>query len=131
MYNLSGKLGVEFKTIHAMVNIYCQHEHRTKKICEHCQTFLSYANKKLDRCPYGQIKPICSKCPIHCYKKKQREQAQVIMRYAGPKMLLWHPLLAFKHLVGKKHPIPKRVPEKASHRHHRKLNGSKPANIKR
>ncbi|AGH81432.1 hypothetical protein PCNPT3_07470 [Psychromonas sp. CNPT3] len=122
MIKLPGRLGVEFKTIRAMVNIYCHNKHPAKETCAECQAFLSYANEKLDRCPYGQNKPTCNKCPIHCYKKEQREQARTIMRYAGPRMLLWHPILAFKHLHAEKHPIPQKIPEKASHRHLRKLN---------
>jgi hypothetical protein len=28
-----------------------------------------------------------------------REQVKVVMRYAGPRMLLHHPLLALRHLI--------------------------------
>lgn len=124
MYPLPNLLGLEFKTIKAMVRIYCQKFHHTESrdLCSECHDFLVYANEKLDRCPFGQEKPTCNKCPIHCYKPQQREQARAIMRYAGPRMLIVHPILAFKHLRAEKRDAPSEVPERASNRHQRKLN---------
>lgn len=120
MYPLPELLGLEFKTITAMVAIYCNAFHKTDGQCEQCNEFLVYANEKLDRCPYGQNKPTCNRCPIHCYKPDQRALAKKIMRYAGPRMLIIHPILAIKHLRAEKRPIPSEVPNKASHRHLRK-----------
>lgn len=118
---LTGKLNIEFKTIKAMVIIYCHAKHKhTPSPCSECNEFIRYANEKLDRCPYGQDKPTCNKCPIHCYKTQQRAQAKQIMRYAGPRMLLKHPILAIKHLIAEKRPVPEKVPPKASNRHIRK-----------
>lgn len=123
-HTLPEKLGLEFKTIKAMVTVYCQKHHGItvsisgqKTPCASCAEFILYANEKLDRCPYGQNKPTCNKCPIHCYKKAQREQARVIMRYAGPRMLLSHPILAIKHLSAERQPVPESIPNKASNRH--------------
>jgi len=119
---LSGRLGIEFKTIEAMVGLYCKshHQHKSHSVsCNECMDFLIYAHEKLDRCPYGQSKPTCNKCPIHCYKQDKRIQAKTIMRYAGPHMLLWHPVLAVRHLLAERHPVPKKIPVKASNRHRR------------
>ena len=116
-----GKLNLEFKTVHAMVVIYCKKHHlQNKGLCPTCKTFLDYAHEKLDRCPYGEAKPTCNKCPIHCYKKTEREQARTIMRYAGPRMLLKHPILALKHMKAVKAPVPETIPIKMSNRHIRK-----------
>lgn len=120
MEDLPDLLGLEFKTIKAMVAIYCKTFHNRAAECSECRDFLIYVNERLDRCPYGQNKPTCNKCPIHCYKPQQREQAKVIMRYAGPRMLIHHPILAIKHLRSEKRPIPSVVPEKMSNRHKRK-----------
>ena len=120
LHFLPGKLGLEFKTMKAMVAIYCHAHHQPNNQlppCDECQAFIRYANEKLDRCPYGQNKPTCNKCPIHCYKKQQRQQAKNIMRYAGPRMLLHHPILAFKHLRAEKRAVPTSIPHKASNRH--------------
>ena len=124
MHLLADLLGLEFKTIKAMLTIYCKAFHKKEGVitqeCSECHDFLIYANEKLDRCPYGQSKPTCNRCPIHCYKPTQREQARKIMRYAGPRMLIKHPLLAIRHLHAEKRPIPSEVPDKTSNRHLRK-----------
>jgi len=123
LHFLPAQLGIEYKTIKAMVTIYCRAHHNsaTKSApCPECVEFLLYANDKLDRCPYGQSKPTCKKCPIHCYKKQQRQQAKDIMRYAGPRMLLGHPILAIKHLLAERRPVPVNIEHKASNRHYRK-----------
>lgn len=114
----SQKLNTEFKTIKAMVNIYCKKHHEQKNgLCSECGEFVEYALKKLDRCPYGETKPNCNKCPIHCYKQLMREQAHTIMRYAGPRMLFKHPILAIKHLLVERAHIPKIIPMQISNRH--------------
>jgi hypothetical protein len=123
LHFLPAQLGNEFKTIKAMVNIYCRAHHSTGKDedksepCSECSEFIRYVNEKLDRCPYGQNKPTCNKCPIHCYKAAQRQQAKEIMIYAGPRMLLSHPILAIKHLIAETRPVATVIPTKASNRH--------------
>ncbi|MEI6896671.1 MAG: nitrous oxide-stimulated promoter family protein [Psychromonas sp.] len=121
MHALPGLLGLEFKTINAMVNIYCHRFYKGEGQCQPCHDFLIYANEKLDRCPYGQHKPTCNKCPIHCYKPAQRKLARKIMCFAGPRMLFIHPILAIKHLRSEKRPVSNEIPEKSSNRHLRKI----------
>ena len=78
----------------------------TAALCEQCASLLDYAFRKLDRCVFGADKPVCAKCPIHCYKPEMRERIQRVMRYAGPRMLLSHPVLAVGHLLDKRKPAP-------------------------
>ena len=47
---------------------------------------------------YVKAKPTCRLCPIHCYKREMKERMRQVMRYAGPRMLLYHPLIALRHL---------------------------------
>lgn len=84
-----------------MVGLYCRDQHgsRAGRPCAECGEFLEYAARRLDKCPYGDTKPTCAKCPVHCYKPAQRARAKAVMRYAGPKMLLRHPLQAIAHLI--------------------------------
>ena len=91
----------ERRTIEKMVEIYCSDHHGVAKgsLCADCRAFMDYADVRLDKCPYGDDKPTCSNCPIHCYKPAQRAKVKVIMRYAGPRMLLRHPLLAIMHKI--------------------------------
>ena len=89
----------EFLTMSKMVGIYCADHHDRPELCDECRTFLDYAQVRLDKCPFGEDKPTCSNCPVHCYKPHYRVKAKAIMRYAGPRMLLRHPLLTIAHYI--------------------------------
>ena len=118
---MTGELATEFKTIVAMTHIYCRAHHKEhhqehysgkKSLCPDCLEFTEFAEFRLVRCPYGQIKPTCKYCPVHCYKKDRKEQARIIMMYSGPRMLLKHPLLAIRHLLHDRRPVPE-LPKKS------------------
>lgn len=96
---MTGHLERERLTMSKMVGIYCSAHHQGTEysLCEDCGEFLDYAYLRLEKCPYGEDKPTCANCPIHCYKPARREQVKRIMRYAGPRMLLHHPVLAITH----------------------------------
>lgn len=98
---LPGRLGREFTTMRYMVGLYCRAHHAAAASlpCPRCTEFLGYAARRLDKCPYGEDKPTCAHCPIHCYKPAPREFAREVMRYAGPRMMTRHPWLALLHLV--------------------------------
>lgn len=88
----------EFLTMTKMVGMYCRKFHQSgEDICSGCREFLAYASRRLEKCPYGEDKPTCVNCPIHCYKPEQKALASQIMRYAGPRMLFRHPILAIAH----------------------------------
>jgi hypothetical protein len=93
------RLARERLTMTRMVGIYCAARHKgsTAIPCAACRDFLEYAELRLQKCPYGEDKPTCANCPVHCYKVARRAQVREIMRYAGPRMLLRHPLLAIAH----------------------------------
>jgi hypothetical protein len=92
------RLAREWKTMSAMIVIYCRGSHGTNgALCEECQKFSNYAANRLDRCRFGPEKPTCANCPVHCYQKQHRDQVKVIMRYAGPRMLWHHPILSLFH----------------------------------
>jgi hypothetical protein len=99
MHGESKRLGRESLTMTRMVGIYCAAHHDSSRnaLCTACQEFLDYAQLRLQKCPYGEDKPTCANCPIHCYKPARKAQARDIMRFAGPRMLLRHPLLAIAH----------------------------------
>jgi len=96
-----------------MLRIYCRDHHGAATadgdgLCAECAGLLDYARKRLAGCPFGADKPTCANCQIHCYGARQREATRVVMRYAGPRMLLSHPLLALAHVVDGKRPVPPR-----------------------
>lgn len=107
------RLREEAETIEAMVRCFCRAEHKDREksdagLCPECETFLAYAKKRLACCPYGAEKPVCAKCRIHCYKPAERELARSIMRFAGPRLMFSHPILALKHLMYSRKPAPEK-----------------------
>jgi len=96
---LSGRLARERKTIAAMIAIYCRDIHgSTPASCETCGGLGAYAQDRLIKCPFGLDKPPCLDCTVHCYHGEMRERVRVVMRHAGPRMLLRHPILTLLHL---------------------------------
>ena len=94
----SVRLAREFKTMAAMVRIFCRdHHHPAGDLCVECRQFLDYAGVRLERCRFGEEKPTCANCPVHCYQRDRREQARVVMRQAGPRMIWEHPVLSLRH----------------------------------
>lgn len=90
----------EEKTIAAMMDIYCRGHHGTHgELCDECSKVLAYASLRLSKCPFQENKPTCANCPIHCYRPDMRARMRAAMRYAGPRMLFRHPILAILHLL--------------------------------
>jgi len=85
-----------------------RHATNAVALCEECSALLAYARARLARCPYGVDKPTCAKCTTHCYKPAMREQVRAVMRYAGPRMVKEHPLLAAAHLTDGRRKTPPR-----------------------
>lgn len=96
----------ELKTIEIMVRIYCRHHHGDAPLCADCAALFDYAQRRLQRCVFGDAKPNCAKCVVHCYRADMREKVRIVMRWAGPRMLLRHPILAVLHLLADRRPIP-------------------------
>ncbi len=90
----------EKRTVEVMIGMYCRAHHGSSAaLCADCSALLDYALARIERCPFLVKKPPCSSCPVHCYKPEMREQIRAVMRHAGPRMLLSHPVLAVAHLV--------------------------------
>ena len=82
-----------------MIEIDCESRHPGGRgPCAECEALFAYAEARLDKCPYGDDKPACRVCPIHCYRPDMRERVRQVMRYAGPRMLLHRPQLAIRHM---------------------------------
>lgn len=93
------KLERDYKTIEVMLNRYCKTEHGSKhgELCEECAESLAYSKQRLDRCKFGEEKPTCAKCSIHCYKKSEKFKFIDIMRKTRVWMLFRHPILTYYH----------------------------------
>jgi hypothetical protein len=100
------RLRRERKTVKAMLALYCRHHHGGPDLCDDCSRLADYADRRLNLCPYGTKKPSCTNCPIHCYRLEERERMREVMRFAGPRMLKRHPILAVMHFVDDRRTAP-------------------------
>jgi hypothetical protein len=101
------RLARELETIAAMVRLHCHDLHgEDDGLCDECAELLAYATRRLDRCVFGDAKPTCANCTVHCYSAEMRENVRAVMRYAGPRMIWRHPMLAIRHVVDGKRPAP-------------------------
>ena len=93
------RMARERKTFMTMLTMYCHDCHQTPTgLCAACEQLQAYALERSTHCPFQADKPTCLKCPVHCYKPEMRAKVRDVMRYAGPKMMLRHPLLTLLHL---------------------------------
>ena len=101
----NSRIAEEKVTVRQMVQIYCHGHHHPlgeaspDGLCPDCAALLDYAFTRLDHCRFGEQKTTCKKCPVHCYKPAMRQQMRQAMRYAGPRMMWYHPLAAIRHLL--------------------------------
>ncbi len=99
---ISRRIRREKKTIAVMVSMYCRAHHSpggADGVCPECRELLGYAEARIDRCIFRDSKPACNRCLVHCYSGKRREEVRSVMRFAGPRMMGSHPVLAVMHLA--------------------------------
>ena len=94
----SSRIAQEQRTVAQMIRLYCRKKEGNRELCPQCRELLEYAHMRLSRCPFGEKKNTCRLCTIHCYKPEMKERMREVMRYAGPRMLLYHPAAALRHL---------------------------------
>ena len=90
--------------VEEMIRLYCRKQHAgddwvSGQMCPACQSLADYAKLRSEKCPFMEHKTFCANCRVHCYKPEMREQIRQVMRFSGPRMLLYHPGLAVWHLV--------------------------------
>lgn len=110
MSSAERRVAREWKSIQTMIRIACRNLHGGgKALCAGCEELRAYAERRLEKCPFAEEKPTCVKCPVHCYEAAMRERVRQVMRYAGPRMLLRHPILALLHLRDERRPLSQRA----------------------
>jgi hypothetical protein len=103
------RMARERRTVEAMIEIYCRGQHSMNgALCVECQALAAYARQRLDRCPFQEAKTTCARCPVHCYRPGMREQIRAVMRYAGPRMVYRHPIMALQHMLDERRKPPGR-----------------------
>lgn len=102
----------EKEIVSLMIGLYCRKNHKDRRnsdvraetsaedsLCEECRQLKEYAWSRVDHCPFMESKTFCSSCRVHCYKPQMREKIREVMRFSGPRMILYHPLLAVRHVI--------------------------------
>lgn len=103
MRRIESKREQEKRIVALMIRIYCRKNHGMRKtLCPECQGLLDYATQRSDKCPFMETKTFCSNCRVHCYKPKMRENIRKVMRFSGPRMIFYHPVMAIRHVVESK-----------------------------
>lgn len=105
----------ELTIIEAMVRMYCRgHGHPgADPLCPDCAELFDYATRRLERCVFGDAKPTCTNCTVHCYSAEKREQVRQVMKWSGPRMPLRHPILSIYHMIDGNRPAPRLPPKSA------------------
>jgi hypothetical protein len=96
---MGSRLQREARTVSVMIRHYCRDHHGGGPLCPECRELDACARERLGKCPFGDGKTTCARCPVHCYRPEMRARIRTVMRYAGPRMLLWHPVMAVRHLL--------------------------------
>lgn len=103
---INDKRANEDKVCTLMIQVYCHGTHKTKRalkgedeMCDECRALANYVHERVAKCPFMETKTFCSMCKVHCYKPEMREKIRTVMRYSGPRMLLYHPILAVRHIA--------------------------------
>jgi Nitrous oxide-stimulated promoter len=95
------RLAIDERILSKMITYYCQKIHRGRNLCDDCDKLLKYSIGRLDLCKFGNDKPVCSACKVHCYRKNEREKIRQVMRFAGPRMIFINPYIAIIHFSHK------------------------------
>ena len=101
----------EKQIVQKMIAIYCRHHLKQApaaegtgpeaSTAEEYQQLAEYACQRLDHCRFGEQKPVCEKCTVHCYAPKERQLIKEVMRWVGPRMMLYSPKDALFHVFNK------------------------------
>lgn len=59
----------------------------------------AYARQRSSRCPFMETKTFCSNCRVHCYEPEMREKIREVMRFSGPRMIVYHPVTVVRHVI--------------------------------
>ncbi|MDO5560989.1 MAG: nitrous oxide-stimulated promoter family protein [Oscillospiraceae bacterium] len=96
--SIESKREREKEMLSQMISFYCRRKHRCKGgLCAECDALKKYAFGRSDKCPFMETKTFCSNCKVHCYKAEMRNRIRDVMRFSGPRILMYHPYDALRH----------------------------------
>lgn len=94
------KIEREKRVVLRMIELYCKHRLGLEGVNEEYRQLGEYACRRLEHCRFGEKKTSCKRCPIHCYAPQMRKKICAVMRWMGPRMLLYDPMAALRHMLG-------------------------------
>ncbi len=101
--DINKKREKEKQVVTLMIRLYCRKKHGAgNTLCPDCAALAEYACARSDECPFMESKTFCSNCKVHCYRSDMREKIREVMRFSGPRMMLYHPVMAVRHLISSK-----------------------------
>lgn len=100
--NVQDKRTREIETVTQMIALYCRKKHGGLNLYPECATLADYARQRSERCPFMETKTFCSNCRVHCYRPEMREKIREVMRFSGPRMIFYHPVMALRHVIESK-----------------------------
>lgn len=97
------KRNLEAVVVTELIQLYCHDKHKGRSknannMCSECQALDAYAQSRIRQCPFMTSKTFCSNCKVHCYDPEEREAIRQVMHYAGPRLLLKHPIIVIHHM---------------------------------
>jgi hypothetical protein len=100
------RLAEEQQVVDLMIRLYCKGaghlrgaDSGASGLCPACQRLRDYTAERNARCPFIQTRSFCQFCKVHCYRPEMRQSIIAVMRYSGPRILFYRPILAIKHLL--------------------------------
>lgn len=95
------KIEKEKRIVTLMISLYCRKKEGNRELCADCRKLIEYSVKRLEHCRFGNGKSSCRKCKVHCYSASMRARIRDVMRFSGPRMLLYEPMEALRHFLFK------------------------------
>ena len=100
----------EISVLDKMISLYCKKNHakgaaggkggeNAAHLCIECQELQEYAHAKIECCPFIENKTFCSNCKVHCFAPDMREKIRKVMRFSGPRMIIYCPHLTIWHVI--------------------------------
>ncbi|EHC47982.1 hypothetical protein LTSEHVI_3777 [Salmonella enterica subsp. enterica serovar Hvittingfoss str. A4-620] len=76
------RIAREKLTIKKMIALYESQCPQASAVQGHYEALFAYAQKRLDKCVFGEEKPACKQCPVpvHCYQPAKSARCTAISR---------------------------------------------------
>lgn len=100
MAEVSGRILQEQQCVEKMIQIFCRGNHGPVPApCPACRSLIDETRRRVAVCQFGENKPVCQECTIHCFPSKSRRKIQEVMRYSGPRIFFISPMDAITHMA--------------------------------